>query len=92
MTTLSRPQNLQWKNTIYNLHDCICKCNEGIKHTLLLLTTEEIKVTKKEHQQITKCLIIGEEETTTENVDGFDHGDLEALFAVDADDGDENER
>lgn len=92
MTTLSRYQTIQWKNTLVNLHDCICSCSSGIKHTLLLLTNEEITVTKEEKNKIIKCLTTGEEETTTKDETGFDAGDLEALFAGDGDDGEEGER
>lgn len=92
MTTLSRYQTIQWKNTIVNLHDCICNCNSGIKHTLLLLTNEEITTTKEEKAQIIKCLTTGEEDNMAKEETGFDDGDLEALFAGDDGAGEEGER
>lgn len=87
-TNLTRYQRLQWKNTLVNIHDLICPCNEGLKHTLLTITEdkEEIKVTKEQKNNIEKCLISSEEIHTAEDI--IDDGELATLFAEDGDDAD----
>lgn len=87
-TNLTRYQKLQWKNTLVNIHDLICPCQQGLKHTLLTITEdkEEFKVTKEQKNNIEKCLISSEEIHTEEDIIG--DGELATLFAEDGDIGD----
>lgn len=77
---LTRYKKLQWKNAVFHIHDLVCDCQKGIKHTLLLLTEdkEEIKITKEENKQIQQCLTITEKDTTEEDL--ILDGELAALF------------
>lgn len=82
----SRYQLLQWINLTCGAHDMICDCPEPTKHLLLELTKKQeiYTVTKKEKQQIEKCLTTIED-PTEEDDGGFGPGDLDALFGVDDD-------
>lgn len=84
-TNLTRYQKLQWKNTLVNIHDLICSCREGLKHTLLTITEdkEEFKVTSEQKNNIEKCLISSEEIPTAEDI--IEDGELATLFAEDGD-------
>lgn len=72
-------------NVCCGAHDLVCYCNEPTKHIILHLFSnqEPYFVTKEEKDNITKCLITTEDDKTDIVAeDGFDHGDLEALFAI----------
>ncbi len=71
---MNRKQKLQYLNTIHHVHDLICDCQQGIVHTHKII--EEI------NPDLKKCTTT----TGTQDVDvidGFDDGELDALFAQD---------
>lgn len=80
----TRSQNNQLINTLCNVHDLTCGCEDPPSHLtyLLIANTNPQKFNKEEKQKITEwhgtLTDTAEEETT-----GFDAGDLEQLFAED---------
>lgn len=79
----------QWINCCVGIHDLICPCNEPTKHliTFLLTKGEKYKVTPEEKYKIQQCLTTSEEEETAgqDGEDIIQTGDLERIFADDAD-------
>lgn len=70
----------QWLNTIYNVHDLMCGCNNVKDHLLDILNIKECHhTTEKDSTAVTTGT--GEEEEMP-----FDAKDLEALFAENQDD------
>ncbi len=80
----------QLKNTLFGNHDLCCGCDTPGNHLFYLLkdTIHPSKFSTTEINEIKKCLGIGEttKTTTTEDAEeGFQDGDLEALFAEEDD-------
>lgn len=78
----SKTAQLQWINTIVNVHDLHCGCNDPLEHTIIGITTQEknLRFSDTEKKNLKKCLF-GEEDTHEEDVIGED--DLAALFSED---------
>lgn len=80
----------QLLNSIISNHDLCCGCDTPGNHLFYLLTDtiQPSKFTPEELQKIKKCLGCGEPLITTTGPaddDGLLEGDLDALFADDAD-------
>lgn len=78
----SKALQLQWVNTLVNVHDLHCGCNDPLQHTIIAITTQEknLRFTEPEKKNLKKCLF-GEEDTQEEDVIG--DADLAALFSED---------
>lgn len=70
-------KDLDWINTVVQVHNLRCGCEESLLHTV-----EEIF--KQEPSIKQKCLASGDTHTTADDA-GFGDGDLEKLFAEDTD-------
>ncbi len=82
--SLSKHENLKFTNAVYHLHDLICPCEKGIKHSIqILLNQTKNEFSTTDIKDIQKCL--GTTPTEEDGVaDGIDFGDdLEKLFAAD---------
>lgn len=80
--TSRKSQNLQWINTMVNVHDLKCFCEQPLQHIILGIVEQEpdLKFNPEDSKKIEKCL------TTTENgatdaVETFGGDELEQLFA-----------
>ena len=80
----SKQLQLQYVNTLVNIHDLNCGCDSPLECTVLTIYNQEkdLKFTKQEKQQLRKWLTTTEENTTQEE-DAIGDGDLERLFADD---------
>lgn len=81
----NKTKQLHWINSLFNIHDLICFCDNPKKHLLLAITEkqEPIELTKEEKASVLKCLTTKEDgfiETTDGNQDIAEIG-LDALFA-----------
>lgn len=79
----TKKQQLQFINTVIGVHDIACDCLNPAYHSLKILTQQiGPELQKQEKEQLQKCL--GTPDTTEDkDQDGFDVGDLEALFTAD---------
>lgn len=74
-----------WKNLIVHVHDNICQCNKPLEHTIDTCTNNptELRLNKSTKQQLQQCLSTREEDGPGDVIDGFEDGELDALFAQD---------
>lgn len=81
----SKKQKLQFLNCIVNTHDIACDCYNPLYHSAkIILDQLKTELKPEEKYQLKQCL--GEDPTTKEeDEDGYNIGDLEALFAEDGD-------
>lgn len=75
----------QLLNTICGNHDLICKCDEPLKHTALLIfeKARPTNFTEEQKKTIKKCLGEDAGDGAVDTTDHIDPGDLEKLFAED---------
>lgn len=82
------PKGLEncWINLIHGAHDCTCGCTDTTLHLLQILSKNNPKKPTIKQLKEIKCLLTGEQDTAEETtgVDGLEPGDLDLLFAEDA--------
>ncbi len=79
---------LQITNSLIHSHDLACDCNDGIFHSAKLILQQVGKeFTYQQKAELKRCLGDGTVATTTTEEDDLG-GDLEKLFAADAEDPD----
>lgn len=81
----TRALHNQYLNSIVNIHDLFCVCDDPFVHTtnLIFEQVKPTKFTEENKQQIKKCLGIGTEEDAAgpgDAVDGLTGEELEKLF------------
>lgn len=83
-----KQKNLQEINLHVAIHDLNCGCNNPLKHIIYQFLEQEpsINFTNKEIKQLQQCHSTGKDGDDHGDDDtGFGPGDLEQLFAEDAD-------
>lgn len=85
ITWSKKHRDLDWVNAITSIHDLQCSCDTPLEHTINTIVKQEpnLRFTKEDKQLLQKCLTSGDQDTTTDAVDGFGDGELEKLFAED---------
>lgn len=78
----TKNSNLDWINCICQIHDLQCDCGKPLIHTIQEIKKQEPSIDLKQ------CLGGGEDPTKEEDVIG--PGDLEALFAGEFGEGEED--
>lgn len=74
----TKNRNIDWINTIVQIHNLQCQCDGPLEHTVEEILTQEPDL-KFNHPK--KCHSTGEDPASTD--DHFGEGDLAAIFAED---------
>ncbi len=80
----SRKQNLQYVNCYTSIHDLGCNCAEPLKHIIKQLTDQEPSL----KPWLATTYVATGDPDGEKDIDGFGPGELERLFAEDAEEKD----
>lgn len=82
------PRQLEnlWMNSVFQLHDNFCQCNDTILHLMIIINKNSDAPKPEPEISNIKCLLTGtteKEDTPGEDDIGIDAGELEKLFEED---------
>lgn len=83
-TSSRRQQELAWRNTVFQVHDFFCHCDDPDLHFLIVMNKFNGAPKPEPEIKNIKCLLTGNTATTEATEDkeetGFYDGELEKLF------------